>query len=418
MDAFPSSHRALACALLLLASSGPTAAAAELTRDAAMRLAIEHHPALRADAARRDAIAAQAVVDALPPPDTLGMEVENVGGSGDVSALRGAEATLRFGRTLERGGKRQAREARGAAQVAVQDAAMARRRLDVAAEAARRWGALAAAEAALAQAREAEALAQRTEAEVASRVRRGVAPDADLPQAAITRLRAALARERAEHERVDARFALAEWTASAADDGLRAAGDLFDLPAAPDFEALAARLPAAADAATAARELARIDAERGVARATAAADWTLGVGVRRLEALDDQALVLSFAMPLGAPVRADATLARLGAEERDAAARAEAALLDARRDLHRDFQELRHAAMEFETLDRHMIPAAERGLALAREGYDAARLSFLQLAAAQGVLSDLHRQRIAAAERYQRLWIDIRRAVVSEGELP
>jgi cobalt-zinc-cadmium efflux system outer membrane protein len=108
-------------------------------------------------------------------------------------------------------------------------------------------------------------------------------------------------------------------------------------------------------------------------------------------------------------------LARGRAELESLEGRRKAVELERYQELFARYQELRHARHELETLRDRMIPAAERALALARRGYDEARYSFLQVAAARNVLHSLQKDRIAAATRYHRLLADIERATAVSG---
>jgi cobalt-zinc-cadmium efflux system outer membrane protein len=392
--------------------------AESLSLQAAIRRVLESNPALRAEAASVQALSQQARLDSLKPAPTLGAELENVGGSGDVSGLRGAEATLRLGQVVELGGKRAARRERGEAIVARQELEIARKRLDLATEATKRYIAIVEAQDDLALTARQVALAKDTQTAVQQRVERGVAPEADLALAEITLARAELAREHAEHEQASARFSLASLWGETGGADITAEGDLLALPPLPDFEALAARLPATPDVIAFDRDLTRIEAERRVAKAAAKPDLAFTAGVRRLEALDDQALVFSFSMPFGTPERSAYAVARTDAELDAVTARRDAARLEAQQQLFARLQELRHARTEVQALSQRMIPAAERGLALTRQGYDDARYSLLQLTQVQTTLLQLHLERLAAATRYHTLLADIERSTAAAGATP
>jgi cobalt-zinc-cadmium efflux system outer membrane protein len=187
------------------------------------------------------------------------------------------------------------------------------------------------------------------------------------------------------------------------------------VPDVPAFETLTERLESNPDQQLFALEAARLDAQRRSAEASRKPDLSGTLGVRRLEAFDDQALVMSIAMPIGLGQRSDLALARGRAELESLEGRRKAVELERYQELFARYQELRHARHELETLRDRMIPAAERALALARRGYDEARYSFLQVAAARNVLHSLQKERIAAATRYHRLLADIERATAISG---
>lgn len=410
------------CAALALAGAlcwpWASVSAEPLSLQAAISRVLQSNPVLRAENERVLALSQQAQLDGLKPMLTLGAELENVGGTGAVSGINGAEATLRLGQVIELGGKREARSQRGEAIVARQELEVTRRRLDLAAETTRRYIAVVESQLELGLAGRQVAIAAETQAAVQQRVDRGVAPEGDATLAEIAVARAELAREHAEHELASTKFSLASLWGETDPIDIEANGDLLTLPALPDFDALAARLVATPDADAFDRDIARIEGDRLVARANAKPDLSFTAGVRRLEALDDQALVFSFSMPFGTQERSSYAVARSDAELDEVAARRDAALLDAKQQLFARYQELRHARTEFDALGGRMIPAAERGLALTRQGYDDARYSILQLTLAQATLLQLQLDRLAAAARYHTLLADIERSTTEAGATP
>lgn len=389
-----------------------------LTLQAAIGRTLSSNPALRAEGANLEALQQQLHLDSLAPPLTVGAELENFAGSGDVSGIRGTETTLRLGKVFELGGKRDARRQRGLADIARQENQAARRRLDLATETTRRFIAVVEAQNELELSGRQVALTRETEAAVQQRVDRGVAPAGDIALAQIAVARADLAREHAEHELASARFALATLWGESEPTVIEAGGALLDLPAMPEFDVLAERLESTPDFIAYTLDIAKLDAERGVARAWAHPDVSFTAGVRRLEAIDDQALVFSFSMPFGIAARATYTSARVDAELDAVNARRDAAMLEARQALFARYQELRHARTEVQMLTERMIPAADRGLTLTRAGYDDARYSILQLTQAQTTLLQLHQDRLTAAARYHTLLTDIERSTTAAGATP
>lgn len=389
-----------------------------LTLQEAIGRALASNPVLKAEGASVDALEVQALIDGLAPPPTLGAELENVAGTGEVSGVKGAEATLRLGRVFELGGKREARRGRARADIALQENVVALRRIELAAATTRRFVAVVEAQEILDLARRQVALAGEIQSAVQHRVSRGVAPDGDLAMAEIGTARAELAREDAEHELESARYSLAALWGAQAPEAVEAGGDLLVLPELPEFEDLSQRLAGSPGFVAYELDLSRLDAEREVAVAAAHPDLALTAGVRRLEAFDDQALVFSLSMPFGISERSAHAVARSTAQADAIVARRDAALLDARQALFADYQELRHAQTEVLMLAERMIPSAERGLALTRAGYDDARYSLLELTQAQATWLQLQRERLAAAARYHTLHAEIERSTATAGATP
>ena len=395
-----------------------SACAAEMTLEAAIRRTLEMNPALQAEDAAVDALKSQAQLDGMRPALSFAVDLENVAGTGSLSGLHSAETTLRLGQVIELGGKRAARQAYGRANVERQQNLVRQRQLDLAAETTRRYIAVAEGQLELQLASRQWALTRDTEASVRERVARGVAPEADQALAQISVVRAEIAREHAEHELASAQFALVVLWGESAPRPIEVNGELLTLPKLPKFDALVARLADTPERAAFVLDQQRLQADQALARASARPDLSVSVGVRRLQALDDQGLVLSFTMPLGTATRSAFAIARNDAEQIGLAARQQAAGLQARQQLFARFQELRHARSEFHALTERMIPAAEQGLALTQRGYDDARYSVLQLTQAQATLLQLQLERSDAAARYHQLFADIERSTASAGVSP
>lgn len=402
--------------LLVLALAGACGAvplwgrAAEPLRlEDAIARALASHPALAAEAAQLQAVQARAARESLASSYFVGGEVENVGGTGALAGLRSAEATLRIGRVLELGGKRAAREALGAAEIEQQRNQADAARIAVASRTAERFIEVVADQRRLAYANERIRQAQRTRREVASWVAAARNPESDLRAAEIAVADAELKREHAEHELSSARTSLAaSWGSFEADFG-EALGEFDTLPAVEPFEALAGRLPTTPEQRAAALEARTIGARRRVAEASARPDITVQLGVRRLEALDDQGLVMSVQMPLGNRRRASLSVAETDAQLAALEARRDAQRYERHQELFERYQELGHARLEADTLRKTMIPKAEQAVAFNRRGFEAGNFSYLALAQAQRTLSDLRERSTEAVARYHTLLVEVER---------
>lgn len=401
--------------LMVLAFAGtcdvvPTGHAAEPLRlEAAIARSLASHPNLAAEAAELRAVQARSERQGLSAPYFAGGDVENVAGTGELSGVHSAETTLRLGRVIELGGKRAARQALGAAEVAQQHNLGDTARLDIASRTTVRFIEVLADQQRLTSALTQVTLAERTRGEVAAWVAAARNPESDLHAAEIALADAELAREHAEHELAAARMTLAASWGETVPDFTAVAGELGQLPAVEPFEALAARLPLTPAQRASALEAEAIAARRRVAEAGAKPDINLSLGVRRLEALDDQGLVMSMSVPLGNRPRAVLALAEADAQLAALEARRAAQRIESHQRLFETYQELVHTRTEHEALRMRMLPKAEQALELVRQGYESGRLSFASLAQAQRTLFDLRRRGIDAAARYHTLLVKVER---------
>lgn len=198
-------------ALVFVGACGTSAAlAAEPLRlEEAVSRALAAHPSITAETAQLQAVRARTQREALPPPYTIGGEMENVAGNGNLRGIRSAETTLRIGRVIELGGKREARQTLGQAELREQEHQATKARIDLASTTAARFIEVLARQQRLAYAEERVEQAERTRQEVAAWVKAARNPDSDLQAANIAVAEAQLNRESAEHELASAKMTLA-----------------------------------------------------------------------------------------------------------------------------------------------------------------------------------------------------------------
>ncbi|MBK8284395.1 MAG: TolC family protein [Ahniella sp.] len=400
------------------ACAASSVSAQDLTLQESLRRALAEHGSVRAEAAAVAAAGHQAEFDGLAPPLTLSGDLENIAGTGAVSGIRSTETTLRLGRLLELGDKRMARQSVGRAQVDRQRNVLDQRRLDLAARVAHRFIQVLSKQARLQLADSALTLARSSQDAMSIRVKRGRSPQTELDLAELAVLRAELEQEDAEHELASARVTLSVLWGEQEPKFTQAAGDLQNLPEVAEFETLAARLMQSPNLHAFKLEAQQVAAQTILAESARKPDVHAALGVRRLEGIDDQALLFSFSMPLGSAGRASHHIERQHAESERIDALGHAAALEAFQSLYGDYQELLHARHQAETLRDRMIPVAERALSATQAGFAEARLSFLQVAEARSVLLGLQREAIDASARYHRLLADIERATALTGDQP
>ena len=391
-------------------------AAEPLRLDQAVSRSLAANPTLLAGVADVRAAKARADRDSLPAPYVIGGDVENVVGTGSVSGFTSAETTLRLGRVIELGGKRAARQAAGAAEVARQQNAADIARLEIAARTTARFIKVVADQQRLAFAREQVTLAEKTRREVAGWVRAARNPETDLHAAEIAVFDAELEREHAEHELASARVTLAASWGSPTPDFETVAGNLDELPTSAPLAVLAQRLPQSIAQHTSQLESQVIAARRNLAIAAAHPDVNVSVGVRRLEVLGDQGLVMSVSVPLGNKARSRLGIAEADAQLDAVQARRDAQRVESHQALYEKYQELVHARTEYDAVSIRMLPKAEQATAFSRRGFAAGRFSFTQLAQAQRTLVQLRERRVEAAARYHTLFADIERMTATATE--
>ena len=384
---------------------------ASLSLSEAVARVLDHNPQLQAADFDTRAAAERIRQQGQSRPYELGVDLENFAGSGENSGVRGLETTLSLGRVLELGGKAARRGAVAQLEAGMLRHAQDAQRLDLLSETARRYLALARAQAERELATQQVELLQRTLAAVEQRYRIGKAPAAERSRVQIDLARAELALEETDHLLSNGRRQLAVmWGAFDVDfDTVQA--DLFKLDPEPDFAALDQSLernPALARLATQAR---LSDARLLLARTRARPDLDVRAGVRHFNNSDDMGLTLSLRVPLGSSGRSRAYV-----DEAEALAAREPLLaqdqrLALRATLFGLHQELLHTRDRLATYDERIISAAQQALNDYNQGYAAGRYSLLELSAAQTSLLEARREALAAAVDHHAAHIEIDRLV-------
>jgi cobalt-zinc-cadmium efflux system outer membrane protein len=375
-------------------------AAEPLRLEEAIERALVNHPALAAEAARLRAVQAQAEQESLPPPLVIAAQLEDVAGTGPLSGVDEAQLTVQLERRFELGGKRAARRALGAAAIARQRHELVMARLDVVTRVRERF-----VETAIDQQRLRDAEARLAEArvlrdEVAAWVEAGRNPVSDLLAAEMAVTEAGLQLEHAGHALEAARVALAASLGLTEPDFDGVAMDIGELPPVPALAVLAERLQHTPEVRAAEFEAEAAAARRRVAAAAAKPDLTLGVGVRRIEAVDDQVLLLSMSMPLGNHRRAAPVIAEAEARSAAIGAVREQARVERHQELFGMYQELVHARSEVEALRGELLPRAAQALEFATRAFRAGRFSYMAVAQAAQTLMDLKVRHTDALARF------------------
>jgi cobalt-zinc-cadmium efflux system outer membrane protein len=356
-----------------------------LTLAAAAALARRHHPAVRDLAWRVRASEARRRDAGRPPNPTLGLDIENVGGS---LGSRHREVTVRAEQVVELGGKRSARARAAAAQVSLARAELSEQEWTVLVATGRRFLEAWALQERTDRLARAERLAEQAVAAAGERHRAGAGP-------AVERVRAEALHALRQSERVRARAELtiarhglaAQWgAATAAFDSL-----VLEPPGAariPAHEVLAVFLNEHPERRRAAAAVEWAQARLREARAARAPDVSLSAGARHLAEADATGFLAGISLPLplwngqrGAVMAADAERHAVQAREQLVRLRLDEELRAAR-------ERLLAAIETHRTLEARVLPGYEDALGQIAAGYRAGRFNALEYLEAQRNLLD------------------------------
>ncbi|RZL04250.1 MAG: TolC family protein [Rubrivivax sp.] len=382
------------CAALLLGCSSPWVWAQQelgtvLTLEAALDLALQRHPDLRASALELEATeGATRQAEALPNPE-LSALLED-------TRRETRTTTWQLNQPVELGGKRSARRrvAQSARQQAESD--LAGRRSQVKAQLQAAFHGLAVAQEQLRLVDELGRLASRAREAATKRVAAGkVSPVEEVKaKVAEAQSRSALAGARSEWRAARQQLLMALGDPTVRFDRIDA--HLAPLPSLAAWTGIGERVEASPALARAQHEIQRREALTEVERAKGIPDVTVNLGVKRDAPSGRQQPVLGFSLPLPLFDRNQGAL--LEASRREDKARAEqdalqASLMAQATDA---FEQLSTALALVQALREEVLPGARQALDAATKGYDMGKFNFMDLLDAQRTLFDAETQALAA----------------------
>ncbi|WP_083762629.1 TolC family protein [Parvibaculum lavamentivorans] len=370
---------------------------ASVTLDEAIAIALSQNTQARIAFEAIGERTAEARQAGLPPNPELGLEVENVLGSGLYRGTEEADVTLGLTQRIETGGKRENRKrlSRLSEAVAAAERDVVERRLREAVTHAFN-GLLAAQQ----EAETTSAAAERVRGLVPAlrqRFERGASSEADLNRGLLA---LDLAEIRAGTKQAELRTAqqtlLALWSESAYRP-LRAEG-AFAVPATPlpgldELEAMLDSHPAVLGGQqTVSVRRAAFDLEKS----NAYPDVTLGAGARHFAGTDESAFLFSVSIPISVFDRNQGNIDAASSRVVQADLDARRTRVELARELQQSHQTYSSRCREAERLGRSVVPTSAKTSAAIREGYLAGRFGVLDLLDALQTSADSRMQETEA----------------------
>ncbi len=380
-----------------------------LTLRQALQLALLNNPALQGFSYEVRIREAQALQASLLPNPEVGLEVENIGGQGDVRGLRAAETTLQFSQLIELGGKRQKRTRVAELEGNLAGWDFEARRLDVYAATVEAYVAVVAAQERVRLSRELVALAESFLKNIYERVEKGKDSPAEAARAEVELANATVELQAAEKALQSARQQLAALWGSTRLKFQRVSGKLDTVVALPPLDNLVDYVVKNPDIARWAAEKQLADARLASEKAQRIPDPVVSGGIRRLNEIESNAFVMGISVPLlvfnrnQGNIRA-AELQRLQVERFQ-----EAALIAVRSNLVTLYNQLTAVRDEIQIIRTQSLPRAEEAFRIIREGYLSGRFGFLDVLDAQRTLFDVRSRYVDALAEFHTLVAQIER---------
>ena len=388
-----------------------TEPAGVLTLREALALALTENPELAPFAWRARANEARILQAGLRLNPELGLQVEDIAGTGSFSGARVAQTTLQLSQVIELGGKRSARMEAASQARGLTKSEYELKRVEVLGEVTQRFIQVVADQHALDLALTNRQLAEETLRTVRQRVKAGKGSALEERKAQVALARGELLVEGSRHELSASRKKLAVSWRSAQPVFERAEADLFARKPVPPFAGLMNRITQSPEIARWVSETKLREAEIKLADARRVPNVTVGGGIRRLEGPGEQAFVLGLSMPLqifdryqGGAAEARALLGRTEAEQKAAEIRLGTVLLGL-------YEEMAHDVHVMEGLQKEILPKAEDALAISSDGYAQGRYSYLEVLDAQRTLFDIKQEYIRTATSYHQFLVEMERLI-------
>lgn len=377
----------------------PSPTTVPLTLEDAVRQAVGASPLLQgAMASLNAAQGTEMQAGALPNPE-LGIEAENLAGSGDYRGTRAAEYTYSLSQKVELGGKRAARRSVASAERAAVGEAFQAARLDLVRDVTVAYGNVLVAQEKLRLVETREVLAKEVLTNVSQRVSAARDPLIYKSQADGALATTVLARQSAQRNLLLAKVKLANlWGGGVIAQPLEMAV-LISVSVPEPLESYQARLASNPNLTRLTHVREARDATWRFEKAQNIPDPAVSFGVRDFKESGEQALVVGVSVPIPVFNRNRGNISRANAEIVVAEQDKRSAELAAGEELQETWQEWEAAYMESKELRGRIIPAAETALRLSREGYARGRFSFLEILNAQRTLADAQEQHLEALQR-------------------
>lgn len=381
-----------------------------ITLREAIAKTLTNNPGLEAVGYQLRAQEARIVQAAVKPPPELGVELENIFGSGPNDLLRGAQTTFSIAWILDHG-LTQRRVESESAQLQLMQVDREVSRLDAAAETARLYLNALALQEEMNLAGAAIDQARTTVDAVAERVDAGAVPPAELARARTELARRELWREDIEHETIGAYYLLGEQWGLTQPDFARVDGDIMQLPALQDFEELRQAISANPSITRYVPQRRLYESQLRLAEATRKPNWRVSAGVRQIEVTGDHAFIADLRVPLA---RSDSNRGRLE-EARANLAHTEAELTRERTHveirLYVIYLELQHYLEVAAALRDNIIPLHQQALEDTENAYVQGRYSYQELSTVQAELLEAREELLSNSIEAHRRQIEIERFI-------
>lgn len=397
----------LSAALLCYASSS-WAQASQIDLQDALQKTLKQSPALQTFPYQLRLTEAERLQAGFRPNPEIGVSLENVAGTGSSQGLDNAELTLSLSQLIEMGDKRAKRLEKNQWQSELVRQQFEISRLDTLASTTRSYIRLVELQQLEAQLHKRIVREQRLLDIAKQRASASSLSDADVTRIELSLTRSQLELVARQNAIINARHQLAaHWVQEP--DFTQVKGDLNHLPLLPTLAQLQDSLMRSADLAFFVTQSRLYESELQLAQADQQADIRVNAGVRRIESLNDNALVLGISMPwqLSDPsearrqaAQAQIELTSLQQQQKQTALR----LLT--QQIYLELEQLRQYS---QVLQSQLIPQTQRLQRQSELGYQQGQVDLFNLLSAEQELRQAETDLITAQTRFHLQLLELER---------
>ncbi|HBG27564.1 MAG: hypothetical protein A2Y10_15470 [Planctomycetes bacterium GWF2_41_51] len=415
--------KSLLCLLIVISSVGyaaETSAASEpngiLTLGEALALTLMHNPELKVFSLETRAAQARELQAGLRPNPELGIEVENIGGRGELSGVNSAETTIQLGQLIELGGKLEKRKRVASFEKELAGVDYQNKKLEVFSEATKTFISVLKAQEKFLLSQELLMLSEESFATVGKRVQAGKDSPIEEIRASVAHANIKISHLESQRELEYARKKLASFWGQNNPLFQEAAGNLDSVEQLPVSENLISRLQLNPEYARWKIEIQKSQAALDLEKSKAISDITIVGGVRRFNETDENAFVVGFSVPL--PIfdrnqggKQEAFYNLLKAREEQTAA-----LLRLQNEFNAAYLEFTNSYSQSVSLKNEVLPGATKMFDAAKRAYEEGKMDYLNVLDAQRTFFDVKNEYIENLADYHSSRTDIERFIGKEIE--
>ena len=365
-----------------------------LTLGDALALTLIHNPELKVFSLETRAAQARELQAGLWPNPEIDVEMENVGGTGELSGFDAAETTIQLSQLIELGNKSQKRKKIASYEKELANLDYQNKRLEVFSGAAKAFILVLKAQKKLQLSSELLELSKKSYETVEKRVNAGKDSPVEKTRASIAFSNIKISHRQAQRTLEYARKHLAFFWEQDKPVFEQAVGNLDSVEQLPALEDLTNQLKLAPEYARWEAEIKKSQAVLDLEKANGVGDITIGAGFRRFNETDDNAVVFGISIPLplsdrnqGAKQAAVYNLAKSRQEQKTA-------WLKLQNEFNETYQEFANSYIQAISLKNEVLPSAVEMFNAATRAYQEGKVDYLNMLDAQRTLFEVKNEYI------------------------